>query len=214
MVPFDVLISKVPDPDLGPLLTKLNADGFDPIVTPAGGESAGVARRPERADRTDLPTEWHLVREMPDQSYAWPEVRDRYLRYRVFAADIPRHGITHIALGETVRANAWGRDRTYLIAFLTSGTPQVPLVEFLEVDDHDSTHELLAIVRGSDGGKKMYGPGDSLPDVYAQHFRTEVYSKRVVYPRSWNKLAVIAHKDDHTTILNHALLQARRRGDL
>jgi hypothetical protein len=32
--------------------------------------------------------------------------------------------------------------------------------------------------------------------------------------RSWNQLAVIAHEDDHATILNHALLQARRRGDL
>ncbi|MGH2941398.1 MAG: hypothetical protein ACRDLN_01290 [Solirubrobacteraceae bacterium] len=60
----------------------------------------------------------------------------------------------------------------------------------------------------------MHGPGDSLPDVYTRHFRTEVYSDRVVYPRSWNKLAVIAHEDDDPTILNHALVQARRRGDL
>jgi hypothetical protein len=44
--------------------------------------------------------------------------------------------------------------------FLTSGSPQVPLAEFLEVDDYDSTRELLTVHRGSDGGKKMYSPGD------------------------------------------------------
>jgi hypothetical protein len=210
MVPFDVFIPAVADPDLGPLLTKLHAEGFDPVVTPADGTVARAAR----AGDTDLPQEWRLVRELDGQSYAWPEERDTYRRYRIFAADTARHGTVHIAIGETERTNAWGRDRTYLIAFLTSGGPQVPLVEFLEVDDYESTHELLAIIRGSDGGKKMYGPGDSLPDVYTQHFRTELYSDRVVYSRSWNKLAVIAHEDDHTTILNHALLQARRRGEL
>ena len=180
------------------------------------GCTRGVAptRRPWCVGDTELPQEWRLVRELEGPSYAWPQERETYKRYRVFAADTARNGTVHIAIGEAGRAKAWGRDRTYLIAFLTSGAPQVPLVEFLEVDDYDSTHELLAIIRGSDGGKKMYGPGDSLPDVYTQHFRTELYSDRVVYPRSWNKLAVIAHEDDHTTILNHALVQARRRGDL
>jgi hypothetical protein len=76
-----------------------------------------------------------------------------------------------------------------------------PSSSFLEVDAYDSTHELLAIIRGSDGGKKMYSPGDALPDIYAQRFRTELYSDRVACPRSWNVLAVIAHEDDHATIL-------------
>jgi hypothetical protein len=77
----------------------------------------------------------------------------------------------------------------------------------LEVDGYDSTHELLAIIRGSDGGKKMYGSGGSLPDVYTQHYRTELYSNRVVYPGSWNKLAEIAHEDDHVTILREELVR-------
>jgi hypothetical protein len=154
------------------------------------------------------------VRELEGQSYTWPEQLESYVRYRVFAAETEREGTVHIALGEAERAEAWGRDRKYLIAFLTSGSPQIPLVEFLEVDDYESTRELLAIVRGSDGGKKMYGPGDTLPDVYRQNFQIELYRDRVIYPRSWNKLAVVAHEDDVVAILNHALLQARRRGDL
>jgi hypothetical protein len=120
----------------------------------------------------------------------------------------------HIALGRAPRAEAWGRERTYVIAFLTSGAPQTPLVEFLETDDFEESGEMLAVIRGSDGGRRMYGPSDSLPDVYVQNFRTETYNDRIRYPGAWKKVAVIAAKDDVATMLNHALVQARRRGDL
>jgi hypothetical protein len=218
--PFDVLVPEVSDVQLGGLLTTLHADGFNPVVTPAAAPaarqqvSAGQPSATAADTAGDLPAEWRLVRELEGQSYAWPEVRDDYARYRVFAASTARGGTAHIAIGETVRPKAWGRHRKYLVAFLTSGSPQVPLVEFLEVDDYESTREVLTIIRGSDGGKKMYSPGDTLPDVYRDNFRIERYCDRVVYPRSWNKLAVIAHEDDVATMLNHALLQARRRGDL
>jgi hypothetical protein len=86
----------------------------------------------------------------------------------------------------------------------------------MEADNYASTNEFLATIRGSRGerGKQMHGPGDTLPDAYTQDFRIEVCRDRVVYKGSWNKLAVIAHEDDTDTMLNHALLQARRRGDL
>jgi hypothetical protein len=212
MSPFDVLIREVPDVRLGGLLTKLHADGFNPVVTPA--TAVAVADESPLGSAQDLPTEWRLARELENQSYAWPELRDDYVRYRVFAVRTEREGTIHIAIGETTRRNAWGRDRKYVVGFLTSGSPQVPLVEFLEVDDYELTRELVTIIRGRDGAKKMYAPGDTLPDVYRQNFRIERYCDRVIYPRSWNKLAVIAHEDDVTIILNHALLQARRRGDL
>lgn len=216
MSPFDVFISEVPEAQLGELLARLHADGFAPQIAPTGTQPAGSATFQLRgpAPAGELPAEWHVVRELDGQSYAWPELRDHFGRYRVFAARTAREGAVHIGLGETMRENAWGRDRKYVVAFLSSAAPQVPLVEFLEVDDYAATRELLAIIRGSDGGKKMYGPGDTLPDVYQQNFRTELYADRVVYPRSWNKLAVIAHEDDSASILNHALLQARRRGNV
>jgi len=47
----------------------------------------------------------------------------------VFATDTQRDGTVHIALGESQLAQR-GKDCKHLIAFLTSGTPQVPLVEF------------------------------------------------------------------------------------
>ena len=120
-------------------------------------------------------------------------------------------GAVQIGLGETVRKNKWGRDRKYVVAFLSAGGPQQPLVEFVAADDYEQTRELVAVIRGSDGARRMYSVGDALPAVYAERFRTETYNERVVYPGAWNKLVVVAREDDDEAILNHALIQSRRR---
>ncbi len=57
----------------------------------------------------------------------------------------------------------------------------------------------------------MYGVGDALPAVYSERFRTQLYNERVVRPGAWNKLVVVAREDDDEAILNHALIQSRRR---
>ena len=57
----------------------------------------------------------------------------------------------------------------------------------------------------------MYGAGDSLPRLYKERFRTQMYSDRVVFPGVWNKAVVVAGEDDEATMLSHALSQGRRR---
>jgi hypothetical protein len=57
----------------------------------------------------------------------------------------------------------------------------------------------------------MYGAGDTLPGVYKERFRTQMYSERVVYPGVWNKVVVVVPEDGDETMLNHALIQGRRR---
>jgi hypothetical protein len=151
------------------------------------------------------------VQEREGQSYQWPEERERYSRYRVFMGVTRAEGAVHIGLGETIRKNKWGRDRKYVVAFLSSGSPQRPLAEFVAADDYEETRELVAVIRGSDGGRRMYGGGDPLPRVYMERFRTQLYSERVVYPGAWNKVVVVAREDDDETMLNHALIQGRRR---
>ena len=49
------------------------------------------------------------------------------------------------------------------------------------------------------------------PFIYAERFSTQIYNERIVYPGAWNKLVVVAREDDHETMLNHALIQSRRR---
>lgn len=213
MCPFSVTLQHVPDRELGRLLMELAQAGFNnPIITPvdAAGASGGLAAR-ARGPRTDLPEDWRLLREREGESYQWPEERDRYSRYRVFLGTTRAEGAVHIGLGETMRKNRWGRDRKYIVAFRSSGSPQQPLVEFVAADDYEETRELVAVIRGSDGGRRMYGVGDTLPAIYQEGFRTQMYSERVVYRGVWNKVVVVAREDDDATILNHALIQGRRR---
>jgi hypothetical protein len=120
-------------------------------------------------------------------------------------------GAVQVGLGETIRKGAWGRDRKYVVAFLSGGSPQEPLVEFAAADDYEQTRELVAVIRGSDGGRRMYGAGDALPALYTERFRTQIYNERIIHPGAWNKLVVVAREDDDDAILNHALIQSRRR---
>ena len=206
-------MQNVPDRELGPLLTRLSEAGFDnPVIRSRRrrwrrrqGGAAGSRRPP------DLPEDWRLVRERDGESYRWPKRRDRYAPYRVFMGTTRAEGAVQIGLGETIRENAWGRDRKYVVAFLSGGSPQEPLVEFVAADDYEQTRELVAVIRGSDGGRRMYGAGDALPAVYTERFRTQIYNERIVHPGAWNKIVVVAREDDDEAMLNHALIQSRRR---
>jgi hypothetical protein len=213
MCPFSVTLQHVPDRELGPLLIQLAQAGFhNPIIKPVDADgSSGTAAAPAGARRANLPEDWRLVRVREGESYQWPEGRERYSRYRVFTGTTLAEGAVHIGLGETVRENKWGRDRKYVVAFLSSGSPQQPLAEFVAADDYEQTRELVAVIRGSDGGRRMYGAGDALPRLYKERFRTQLYSERVAYPGVWNKFVVVARENDHETMLNHALIQGRRR---
>jgi hypothetical protein len=200
MCPFSVTLQDVPDRELGPLLTRLAQAGFaNPIISPG------------RGGPLDLPEDWHLVQKRKGESYRWPNGSDSYKAYRVFMGTTRAEGAVQIGLGETIRKNKWGRDRRYIVAFLSAGSPQQPLVEFVAADDYEQTRELVAVIRGSDGGRRMYGAGDALPAVYAERFRTQIYNERVVHPGVWNKVVVVAREDDDDAILNHALIQSRRR---
>jgi hypothetical protein len=213
MCPFSVTLEYVPDRELGPLLTRLAAAGFDsPTIRPVSADRArGKAAASARRRQADLPEEWRLLREREGEAYQWPEERDRYSRYRVFIGTTRAEGAVHIGLGETVRKGKWGRDREYVVAFLSSGSPQQPLVEFVAADDYEQSRELVAVIRGSDGGRRMYGAGDPIPEVYKERFRTQLYSDRVVHPGVWNKVVVVAREDEDEAMLNHALIQSRRR---
>jgi hypothetical protein len=211
--PFSITVPNVPDRELGPLLMQLSRAGFDgPIIKALGADGAADdAESLARQLTADLPEDWRLVREREGESYRWPGGRDHYSPYRVFMGTTRAEGAVQIGLGETIRENKWGRDRKYVVAFRSSGAPQQPLVEFVAADDYEQTRELVAVIRGSDGGRRMYGAGDALPAPYTERFRTQIYNERVVYPGAWNKVVVVAREDDDHAILNHALIQSRRR---
>jgi len=212
MSPFSVTVQNVPDRELGPLLTQLAEAGFEnPVIRHAADAGSAPLAAPAHGMPSDLPGDWRLVREREAESYQWPKRRDRYAPYRVFMGTTRTEGAVQIGLGETIRENTRGRDRKYVVAFLSSGSPQEPLAEFAAADDYERTRELVAVIRGSDGGRRMYSAGDTLPAAYAERFRTQLYNERIVYPGAWNKLVVVAREDDADAMLNHALIQSRRR---
>ena len=212
MCPFSVTLQHVPDRELGSLLIQLAQAGFhNPIIKPVGADGEAGQDAAAHVPAADLVEDWRLVREREGESYQWPEERDRYSRYRVFLGTTRAEGAVHVGLGETMRKNRWGRDRKYVVAFLSGGSPQQPLVEFVAADDYEDTRELVAVIRGSDGGRRMYGAGDALPATYTERFRTQNYNERVVHPGVWNKVVVVAREDDDEAMLNHALIQSRRR---
>ena len=213
MCPFSVTVDYVPDRELGPLLAQLSGAGFaNPIIRHVGaGDPSERPGAPAGLASPDLPEDWRLLHERDGESYRWPKRRDGYAPYRVFMGTTRTEGAVQIGLGETIRENAWGRDRKYVVAFLSGGSPQHPLVEFVAADDFEDTRELVAVIRGSDGGRRMYGIGDQLPAVYTQRFRTQIYNERVAHPGVWNKLVVVAREDDTASMLSHALIQSRRR---
>jgi hypothetical protein len=211
MSPFSVTVQNIPDRELGPLLTQLAEAGFDNPIIRHAAETDSARKAAPAHGTSDLPGDWRLVREREDESYHWPKRRDRYAPYRVFMGTTRAEGAVQIGLGETIRENTRGRDRKYVVAFLSSGSPQEPLAEFVAADDYERTRELVAVIRGSDGGRRMYGAGDVLPAAYAERFRTDIYNERIVYPGAWNKLVVVVRDDDHRAMLDHALIQSRRR---
>jgi hypothetical protein len=213
MCPFYVTVEHVPDRELGPLVARLAEAGFvSPLIRHVGADDRSErVSAPARLGSPDLPEAWRLVHDREGEAYRWPKRRDAYSPYRVFVGTTRAEGAVQIGLGETIRENAWGRDRKYVVAFLSGGSPQHPLVEFVAADDFADTRELVAVIRGSDGGRRMYGIGDTLPAVYADRFRTQMYSERVAHPGAWSKAVVVAHEDDDHTMLNHALIQSRRR---
>jgi hypothetical protein len=210
-LPFTVTVEHVPDRELGPLLTQLAEAGFEnPVFRHSSQATPGTQPR-ARPSAVDLAADWRVVRELEGETYQWPKRRDRYAPYRVFMGTTRAEGAVQIGLGETVRENTRGRDRKYVVAFLSSGSPQEPLDEFASADDYERTRELVAVIRGSDGGRRMYSAGDTLPAVYAERFRTEIYKDRIDYPGAWNRLVVVVREDDHDAMLDHALIQSRRR---
>src|SRR5690242_2009282 len=121
MCPFSVTVERVPDRELGPLLARLAEAGFpNPIVDHVGTDGPSArAGAPGRSRTLDLPEDWRLLHEREDESYRWPKRRDEYAPYRVFLGTTRAEGAVQIGLGETIRTNAWGRDRKYVVAFLS-----------------------------------------------------------------------------------------------
>ena len=123
MCPFSVTVQRSGS-RARPASTRLAEAGFDnPTISHVDADGASDAAATHTGGGPlDLPEDWRLVRGREGESYRWPDGRDRYKPYRVFIGTTRAEGAVQIGLGETVRKNKWGRDRKYVVAFLSGGS--------------------------------------------------------------------------------------------
>lgn len=167
----------------------------------------------ERYMDVDFPGRWELVATRDGETYTWPQGPDRYTNFQIYEARTDL-GTIRLAVGRCERTEVWGRNRVYLITFhMTSGGKR-PLCEFLETDDHATSRDFIAIIRGNGhSGRGMYSPGAPLPGAYRK-LRIETYSDRIAFKGAWTKQAVVAKEGDIDSMLNHSLIQAEQRFDI
>ncbi len=167
----------------------------------------------ERYMDVEFPGRWELVATREGETYTWPQGPDEYTNFQIYEGRTPR-GTIRLAVGRCERTEVWGRDRVYLITFHITAGGKRPLCEFLETDDHATSREFIAIIRGNgDSGRGMYSPGAHLPGAYRK-LRIETYSDRIAFKGAWTKQAVVAQEDDIDSMLNHSLIQAEQRFDI
>lgn len=153
---------------------------------------------------------WRKLEERSGVSYRWPKNEEFYSTFTVYEGS-NEHGTIRMAIGWCDRTSTWGHDRPYAITFFVTDGGKRPLCEFLATDQYESTGECVAIIRGAGlRQRSMFGPNDVLPGAYAG-LRVENFRDHISFPGAWNKLAVIANKEDIDTMLNHSFVQAQLR---
>lgn len=188
---------------------------IDELIDTADGIDANPRRTRQdevRDDALDGPVdrgEWREVDRQAGISYRWMDGNiDEYTDFVVYedSASGDTMGVAKIAPREIK-----GKKRSYQVVFSMDGTKLDPLAVFNEADDFDSTHELLALIRGKGVSKRaFYAPGDRLPTAY-EDFKIDTFSDRVSGPRSYTRLAVVATEEDHQTMLDFARTQNKLR---
>ena len=203
MSPFSVTVQHVADRELGPLLTRLAEAGFNNPTIDHLGQDGAPAAAPGRAGPQDLPLDWRLVREREGESYGWPNGRDRYVPYRVFLGTTRAEGAVQIGLGETIRENKWGRDRKYVVAFLSAGSPQQPLSSLSKPTTTSrrasSSQSSAAVTAGAACMASVTPYQPSTPEAFEPRSTTSEWSTRAPGTRSsWSPAKTTTRRSSTT----------------
>jgi len=80
-----------------------------------------------------------------------------------------------------------------------------PMVEFVGADNFEGNGQMASIIKTREG--KHLRPGESLPIEYVS-LPVDLYTHVVTGPYAAGSMAVIADKDDLTTMAHHGLIRA------
>ena len=214
MCPFSVTLEHVPDRDLGPLLAQLSEAGFaTPIIRHAGAD--GPSEEPSAPVRAGVAG--------PARRLAPPATSGRASRIGGRNGATPTRPTAcswaRRAPRAPCRSGSVRRSARTPGAGTASTSSRSSAAARRSIRSSSSSPPTTSRTRASSSrssaaateGAACTGSATSCPRSYAERFRTQIYNERVAHPGAWNKLVVVAREDDDHTMLNHALIQSRRR---
>ena len=158
----------------------------------------GMIVDPGSTPATTGPTSWTKVGEANGVDYRWPDSTSHFNPLRTY-----RDGHLELGLGFDTDNNG---DPT--VQILKDG---VPFASFQPADDFGTTKELVGVIRGRAGTRKMFSITDPLPPQYA-NMTTARLIDRLAGHRFKNATCVVVKHDDDTTMLEHGKAQVELRG--
>jgi hypothetical protein len=187
---------------------RLAAQHFDAFVTEAvvllGGDADSQMPSETTLSESSPQTRWVEVSNSLTESFRWPDGNeDDYADFISYVGEGGQFDGMRLALGFKDDGD------NSVVGFLLGkgGGSKRPVVVFYPAPDESG--ELLAMIRGRNGGRSGFAPGELLPDEY-RPMQTAVLGERI--PGKWKVQAVIASsRIDTDTMLRHTALQVHRR---
>ncbi|MGZ4256283.1 MAG: hypothetical protein ACXVRE_00780 [Gaiellaceae bacterium] len=149
-------------------------------------------------ERVGEPASWTKVDERHGVEYTWPDSISHFDPFLTY-----RSGNLELAIG--FDRDGGGNPTTQI---LKDG---VPFASFQPASDFAETGELVGIIRGREGGRKMFAFDDSLPPQYSAMTIARL-SDRIVGHRFRNMACVVVNHDDVDSMLDHGRAQVELRG--
>jgi hypothetical protein len=180
---------------------------YTPATAPTS-EAVGIASGPLRLE----------VSEIEPFAYTWPtgEV-NRYVERRPLAVTVYRGDKkAHFVIGRVHPENPQlGQRRWRYNLFLTPspGSTQglVSILDFVAGNEFEEDGLMAGLVKLPSG--KFLREDESIPTEY-RGFRLARFNEVVRGPRSWSRMAVVAHEEDFETMVRHGLIRAVQHGRL
>jgi excisionase family DNA binding protein len=156
-----------------------------------------------QSDISKLKNEAGNFVEIEPFDYKWPQSEEHFENGHETTINI--NGRAHVfKFGFTDREVA-GRMRRKAVVWIDNW----PLVEFASGNDYESDGLLASVIK-TQGGRQLR-PSAKLPEEY-KGFKIDRYDSIVQGPYASRNMAVIVHKDDLKSMLEHAVIRAQSKG--
>lgn len=129
----------------------------------------------------------------------WPEGTEP-MEGVVLEARLPGGAAVEVYVGSVISGReAFGRQRARIHVMIGNDVG----AEFVGTDDHESSREVLSVLK-LPGGHKHAASLSDVPEQY-RRFRTERFSERIRQKWAFSSLAVVAREDDYETMAAYGL---------